>query len=78
MLARYQRAHPRLWARLRSVISEATGQQCQAAEEVARSMHQIDMAAEQNMGRVASIAESSERQAGMSAEQRALCSRYRT
>ena len=26
MLARYQRAHPRLWARLRSVISEATGQ----------------------------------------------------
>jgi len=59
-------------------ISEATGQQCQAAEEVARSMHQIDMAAEQNMGRVASIAESSERQAGMSAEQRALCSRYRT
>ena len=26
MLARYPRAHPRLWARLRSVISEATGQ----------------------------------------------------
>ena len=26
VLARYQRAHPRLWARLRPVISEATGQ----------------------------------------------------
>ena len=59
-------------------IDSATGQQRLAAEEVSRGMHAIDSAAEQNMGSVVAISESSDRQARMSAEQQALCARYYT
>lgn len=59
-------------------IDSATGQQRLAAEEVSRGMHAIDSAAEQNMGSVVAISESSDRQARMSAEQQALCARYCT
>ena len=41
-------------------------------------MHEIDAAAEQNMGSVVAISQSSDRQARMSAEQQALCARYYT
>ncbi|WP_217476964.1 methyl-accepting chemotaxis protein [Stutzerimonas stutzeri] len=59
-------------------IDSATGQQRLAAEEVSRGMHEIDAAAEQNMGSVVAISQSSDRQARMSAEQQALCARYYT
>ncbi|MCI0919007.1 methyl-accepting chemotaxis protein [Pseudomonas stutzeri] len=59
-------------------IDSATSQQRLAAEEVSRGMHAIDSAAEQNMGSVVAISESSDRQARMSAEQQALCARYYT
>ncbi|MFP5338070.1 MAG: methyl-accepting chemotaxis protein [Gammaproteobacteria bacterium] len=59
-------------------IDSATGQQRLAAEEVSRGMHAIDAAAELHMDSVVAISDSSERQARMSAEQQALCARYRT
>ena len=59
-------------------IDQATAQQRLAAEEVSRGMHEVDEAAERNMGSVIAIAERSDRQARMSAEQQALCARYRT
>ncbi|AFM32026.1 MULTISPECIES: methyl-accepting chemotaxis protein [Stutzerimonas stutzeri subgroup] len=59
-------------------IDSATAQQRLAAEEVSRGMHAIDAAAELHMDSVVAISDSSERQARMSAEQQALCARYRT